>query len=59
MKKISSLRTVNDTVMHCLFSLPFAFSFMLTTFTSRATKILHPWKNKLCAEQKNAHQRWI
>jgi len=30
---------------------------MLTTFTSPATKILHPWKTKLFAEQKNAHQR--
>jgi len=29
---------------------------MLTTFTSPATKILHPRKNKLFAEQKNAHQ---
>jgi len=25
---------------------------MLTTFTSPATKILHPWKAKLFAEQK-------
>jgi len=32
---------------------------MLTTYTSLATKILHPWKTKLFAEQKNAYQRWI
>jgi len=30
---------------------------MLTTFASPATKMLHPLKNKLFAEQKNAHQR--
>ena len=32
---------------------------MLTTFTSPATKFLQPWKTKLFAEQKYAHQRWI
>jgi len=32
---------------------------MFTTFTSPATKILHPWKDELFAEQKNAQQRWI
>jgi len=32
---------------------------MLTTFTSPATKILHLWKAKVYAEQKNPQQRWI
>jgi len=30
---------------------------MLTTFTSPATNILHLWKTKRFAEQKNAQQR--